>query len=77
MSLVVVGFHVHVCLIPTFDLQGEDNITTYTFNTHQAKHTFCKTCGVQCFYQPRSNPDGYGKLKEKNYGASADMLLKN
>ena len=23
-------------------LQGEDNLTTYTFNTHQAKHIFCK-----------------------------------
>ncbi|WAR01381.1 CENPV-like protein [Mya arenaria] len=41
-------------------LQGADNIATYTFNTHQAKHTFCKTCGVQCFYTPRSNPDGVG-----------------
>lgn len=25
-----------------------------------AKHTFCKTCGVQSFYTPRSNPDGVG-----------------
>uniref|UniRef100_A0AAQ5YIS2 CENP-V/GFA domain-containing protein n=2 Tax=Amphiprion ocellaris TaxID=80972 RepID=A0AAQ5YIS2_AMPOC len=41
-------------------LQGLDNLTTYTFNTHVAKHTFCKTCGVQSFYSPRSNPDGYG-----------------
>ncbi|KAI3373460.1 hypothetical protein L3Q82_022074 [Scortum barcoo] len=41
-------------------LQGSDNLTTYTFNTHVAKHTFCKTCGVQSFYSPRSNPDGYG-----------------
>ncbi|XP_029704918.1 centromere protein V isoform X1 [Takifugu rubripes] len=41
-------------------LQGSDNLTTYTFNTHIAKHTFCKTCGVQSFYTPRSNPDGYG-----------------
>ncbi|KAK7482406.1 hypothetical protein BaRGS_00026328 [Batillaria attramentaria] len=41
-------------------LQGKDNLTTYTFNTGVAKHTFCKTCGVQSFYRPRSNPDGYG-----------------
>uniref|UniRef100_A0A8C7ZX14 Centromere protein V n=1 Tax=Oryzias sinensis TaxID=183150 RepID=A0A8C7ZX14_9TELE len=41
-------------------LQGKENLTTYTFNTHAAKHTFCKNCGVQSFYTPRSNPDGYG-----------------
>eukprot|EP00794_Sanderia_malayensis_P014364 gene14364-15862_t len=41
-------------------IQGKDNLTCYTFNTHCAKHLFCKTCGVQSFYKPRSNPDGYG-----------------
>lgn len=40
-------------------IQGEDNLTVYTFNTGVAKHTFCKTCGVKPFYVPRSNPDGY------------------
>ena len=35
-------------------------LTTYTFNTHKAKHTFCSKCGVQSFYTPRSNPDGKG-----------------
>jgi hypothetical protein len=40
-------------------LQGEDNLTTYTFDTHEAKHLFCKTCGIKSFYIPRSNPDGY------------------
>lgn len=44
--------------------QGSDNLTTYTFNTHVAKHTFCKTCGVQSFYTPRSNPDGYGMTSQ-------------
>lgn len=39
-------------------LAGEDAITTYTFNTGVAKHTFCKVCGVKPFYIPRSNPDG-------------------
>lgn len=40
--------------------KGSDKLTTYTFNTHQAKHTFCSICGVQSFYTPRSNPDGKG-----------------
>ncbi len=39
-------------------ITGERSLTTYTFNTHQAKHTFCKICGVKPFYVPRSNPDG-------------------
>ncbi|XP_068750399.1 centromere protein V-like [Montipora capricornis] len=43
-------------------LQGEDDLICYTFNTHAAKHLFCKTCGVQSFYRPRSNPDGYGVM---------------
>lgn len=37
---------------------GEDCLTTYTFNTGVAKHTFCKVCGIKPFYVPRSNPDG-------------------
>ena len=39
-------------------LQGEENLTTYTFNSGVAKHFFCKTCGIKPFYVPRSNPDG-------------------
>ena len=39
-------------------LTGEDHLTTYTFNTGVAKHTFCNVCGVKPFYTPRSNPDG-------------------
>tara|TARA_B100001939_G_C16909313_1_gene603850 strand:+ start:80 stop:481 length:402 start_codon:yes stop_codon:yes gene_type:complete len=39
-------------------LQGVDSLTTYSFNTHTAKHTFCKICGVKSFYTPRSHPDG-------------------
>jgi len=38
---------------------GEDYLTTYTFDTGEAKHTFCKICGIKSFYIPRSNPDGY------------------
>src|SRR5215510_9491940 len=40
-------------------LQGEDALTTYTFNTGVAKHFFCATCGIKSFYVPRSHPDGY------------------
>lgn len=40
-------------------LQGDDNLTEYTFDTGEAKHLFCKTCGVKSFYIPRSNPDGF------------------
>jgi hypothetical protein len=39
-------------------VKGEESITTYTFNTGVAKHTFCRTCGIKSFYVPRSNPDG-------------------
>ena len=39
-------------------LAGEDKLTTYTFDTHEAKHLFCKTCGIKSFYIPRSHPDG-------------------
>jgi hypothetical protein len=40
-------------------LQGESNLTTYTFNTGVAQHRFCKICGIKSFYIPRSNPDGF------------------
>lgn len=39
-------------------LGGHDALTTYSFNTHTAKHLFCSTCGVKSFYVPRSHPDG-------------------
>ena len=39
-------------------INGEDVLSTYTFNTHTAKHKFCSNCGVVPFYIPRSNPDG-------------------
>ncbi|CAL5203221.1 unnamed protein product [Lathyrus oleraceus] len=43
-----------------FELLGDSAkfLTTYTFGTHTAKHTFCKICGITSFYYPRSNPDG-------------------
>ena len=55
----MIGF-IH-CIVPKRDfflLKGREYITTYQFNTGVAKHTFCKFCGVEPFYTPRSNPDG-------------------
>lgn len=39
-------------------LSGNDTLTTYSFNTHTAKHLFCSVCGIKSFYVPRSHPDG-------------------
>ena len=42
-----------------FRLQTDrSELSTYTFNTGQAKHHFCRTCGMHPFYIPRSHPDG-------------------
>jgi len=40
-------------------LQGAEVLTTYTFNTGVAQHTFCRICGIHSFYTPRSHPDGF------------------
>ena len=40
-------------------VSGQDALTTYTFNTHTARHMFCSTCGIKSFYVPRSHPDGF------------------
>ncbi|KAJ1475698.1 Mss4-like protein [Baffinella frigidus] len=39
-------------------LSGKDALTLYQFGSKTAKHFFCKHCGVQSFYTPRSNPKG-------------------
>lgn len=40
-------------------LQGESELSCYSFNTGVARHYFCRHCGVKSYYVPRSNPDGY------------------
>jgi hypothetical protein len=39
-------------------VSGREALSTYSFNTHTAKHFFCTTCGVKSFYIPRSHPEG-------------------
>ena len=40
-------------------LRGEEMLSTYSFDSHEAKHKFCKNCGIKSFYIPRSHPDGF------------------
>jgi hypothetical protein len=47
-------------IVPDADfslLSGSERLTTYTFNTHLAKHWFCSRCGIHSFGRPRSQPD--------------------
>ena len=52
--------HLHL-IVPKADFRlvsGDDDLTTYTFNTGIAQHYFCRHCGVKSFYVPRSHPTG-------------------
>ncbi len=52
----------HHFIIPQTDMKlltPEENLSEYRSGLKLARHLFCKTCGVQAFYQPRSNPDGW------------------
>jgi hypothetical protein len=40
-------------------LSGKEQLSEYTFHTGQARHLFCKHCGIKSFYVPRSHPDGF------------------
>ncbi|MBV9824595.1 MAG: GFA family protein [Alphaproteobacteria bacterium] len=38
-------------------LRGKTALTIYTFETGVAQHVFCRHCGINAFYVPRSQPD--------------------
>ena len=54
------NYHFIVPQEDMLSIEGKDNLTLYTFNTHVAQHYFCKTCGITSFYIPRCAPDQYG-----------------
>lgn len=57
-------------------LSGSDSLTTYSFNTHTAKHHFCSVCGVKSFYVPRSHPDGFSvNVRCLDPGTVAEMTI--
>ena len=41
-------------------LAGEDQLSLYEWNTHRAKHYFCRVCGIYVFHRKRSAPDHFG-----------------
>jgi hypothetical protein len=59
-------------------LDGQDLLTTYTFNTGVARHLFCKRCGIKSFYVPRSNPDGFSvNLRCINPGTIEEVVYED
>lgn len=40
-------------------LSGEDQLGVYQWNTHRARHHFCRTCGIYVFHRKRAAPDMY------------------
>lgn len=34
---------------------GEEHLVTYTFNKHQIRHRFCRSCGTQAFAEGEMN----------------------
>jgi hypothetical protein len=41
-------------------LDGEEMLTLYEWNTHRAKHYFCRQCGIYVFHRKRAAPDHFG-----------------
>lgn len=39
---------------------GEDLLATYQWNSHRARHHFCRACGIYVFHRKRAAPDHFG-----------------
>jgi hypothetical protein len=56
--------------------QGEAMLETYTFNTHVARHRFCRRCGIHPFSHPRSHPEGIDvNLRCLDDGRAAEFTI--
>ena len=40
-------------------VEGQEHLSLYQFDTKEAKHYFCKTCGIHPFSNPRAAPAMY------------------
>ncbi|MES2342741.1 MAG: GFA family protein [Pseudomonadota bacterium] len=40
-------------------LSGDDQLGAYEWNTHRARHHFCRVCGIYVFHRKRASPDLY------------------
>ena len=41
-------------------IKGEENLSSYKFNTMKAEHFFCKTCGIYTHHYRRTDPNAAG-----------------
>lgn len=41
-------------------LAGAESLSEYQFNTMNARHYFCKVCGIYPFHRKRVAPDNFG-----------------
>jgi hypothetical protein len=40
--------------------EGHDALATYNWNSHKARHHFCRQCGIYVFHRKRAAPDHFG-----------------
>ena len=40
-------------------VKGQEHLSLYQFDTKEAKHYFCNTCGIHPFSNPRAAPEMY------------------